>query len=143
MEPSSKPIGPLPVDTVQHIYKKTGPAEGTAEHHQALEEKYGFGYHTLLGEMMYPYVTCRSDIGYAITTISKFSTTPSALHYVYLKHVARYLRATKHWGIRYKRSKLQDDLPPGKFDSIVPVANDANDLPEFLVDSNQAEMFLF
>ena len=69
--------------------------------------------------------------------------TSSALHYTYLKHVAKYLRATKHWGIRYKRSKLREDLPPAKFDSISPVENDANDLPEFPVDSNEAELLCF
>jgi len=84
--------------------------------------------------MMYAYVTCRPDIGYAITTMSKFSTTPTFLHYQYLKHVAKYLRATKHWGIRYKRSKLREDLPPPEFDSIPPVENAANDLPDFSVD---------
>ena len=95
MKPSSKHIGPLSADAVQQIYKETCLAEGTAEH-QVLEEKCGFGYQTLLGKMMYAYVTCRPDIGYAITAMSKFSTTPSALHYLYLKHVARYLRASKH-----------------------------------------------
>ena len=30
---------------------------------------------------MYAYVTCLPDIGYVITTMSKFSSTPSALHY--------------------------------------------------------------
>jgi len=68
--------------------------------------------------MMYAYVTCRPDIGYAITTMSKFSTTPTLLHYQYLKHVAKYLQATKHWGIRYKRSTIREDLPPAEFDRV-------------------------
>jgi len=88
MKPSLKPVGPLPVDAIQKIYQELGPAEGTAEH-QALEETCGFGDWTLLGEMMYEYVTCRPDIGYAITIMSKFSTTPTLLHYQYLKHVAK------------------------------------------------------
>ena len=82
-----KPLGPLAADAIQTLYKESGPAEGTAEH-QALEEKCGFGYRTLLGKMMYAYVTCCPDIGYVITNMSKFSTTPTALHYLYLKHVA-------------------------------------------------------
>ena len=73
----------------------------------------------------------------ALIIMSKFSTTPSALHYTYLKYVAKYLRATRHWGIRYKRSKLRENLPPGKFDSIIPVPNAANDLPVFPVDINR------
>ena len=97
MKPSSKPVGPLPADAIQKIYKESGLAEGTAEH-QALEETCGFGYITLLGQMMYAYVTCRPDIGYAITTMSKFSTTPTLLHYQYLKHVAKYLPSNKALG---------------------------------------------
>ena len=93
--------------------------------------------------MMYVYVTCRPDISYAITAMSNSLSTPSALHYLYLKHVACYLRATIHWGIRYKRSKLRDDLPPSKFYSIVPAENATNDLPEFPVDINQAELLCF
>ena len=90
--------------------------------------------------MMYAYVTCRPDIGYAIMTMSKFSTTPTALHYQQLKHVAKDLRPTKQWGIRYKRSKLHEDLPPAEFDSVPPVENDANALQGFPVDINQAEL---
>ena len=64
---TSKLIGSLTADAIQHIYKNPGPAEGSIEH-QALETKLGFGCRTLLGEMMYAYVTCRPHIGYAIIT---------------------------------------------------------------------------
>jgi len=40
-------------------------------------------------------------------------------------------------------SKLREDLPPGKVDCIPPVENAANDLPEFPVDINQAELLCF
>ena len=106
MKASSKHVGPLPADAIQKIYQESGPAEGTTEH-QVLEDTCGFGYRNLLGEMIYAYVTCHPDIGYAITTMSKFSTTTlTLLHYQYLKHVAKYLRATKHCGIRFKGSML-------------------------------------
>ena len=54
----------------------------------------------ILGELMYAYITCQPDIGYAVTTLSKFSTSPSAYHYKLLKGVAKYLRSTILWGIR-------------------------------------------
>jgi len=95
------------------------------------EQKCDFGYRTLLGEMMYAYVTYCPD------------TTPTLLHYQYLKHVAKYLRATKHWSIRYKRSKLREDLPPPEFDSIPPVENAANALPEFPVNIHKTELLYF
>ena len=58
----------MPDDSIHHTYKNVGPIEGTVDH-QILEKKSGFAYRTLLGEMMYAYVTCRPAIGYAITTL--------------------------------------------------------------------------
>jgi len=80
----------MPDDSIHHMYKDVGPIEGIIEH-QLLEKKSGFTYRTLLGEMMYAYVTCQPDIGYDITTVSKFSLKPHAIHYAYLKGVAKYL----------------------------------------------------
>ena len=62
MNPVSKRIALLPMDILYTIGKQTGPAEGTSEH-QALEDQKGFSYCTLLGEMMYAYVSCRPNIG--------------------------------------------------------------------------------
>ena len=50
-----------------------GPREGTTEH-TILEKKLGFSYHSVLGELMYLYVTCRPDIGYAVTINTKEET---------------------------------------------------------------------
>ena len=101
---SSKPIAPLPTDCIEQIYKEKGPMENTVEH-SALEKMKGFAYRTVLGELMYAYITCRPDIGYAVTTLSKFSTSPSAYHYKLLKGVAKYLRSTISWGIRFHRKE--------------------------------------
>ena len=98
-----KNLSPLPDACLKIIYKECGPDEGTVDAFK-LELSQGFGYCTLLGEMMYAYVTCRPDIGYAITTMSKFSTKPSKYHYELLKRIAKYLRETKEWGIKYTRS---------------------------------------
>ena len=69
---------PLSENILKTIYKECGPDEGTVDAYN-LELSQGFAYQTLLGEMMYAYVTCRPDIGYAITTMNKFSTKPSKL----------------------------------------------------------------
>lgn len=63
---------------------------------------------------MYTYITCRPDIGYALTILSKFTSSPSPFHYSMLKRLAKYLRSTIDWGIRYKRPKLLSHLPEGK-----------------------------
>jgi hypothetical protein len=111
-EAESDNIAPLPMDSVDTVYNSDpGPSEGTPEH-SALHDSQGFGYRTVLGELLYAYVTARPDIGYSIVTLSKFAAAPAPLHYRLLKGIAKYLRRTSHWGIRYKRPHLVDHLPP-------------------------------
>ena len=64
-----------------------GYKEGTAQH-KVLEDKAGFAYCTLLGEIIYAYMTCQLDVEYAVTTLSKFSSTPLEYHYNLLKCLA-------------------------------------------------------
>ena len=60
-------------------------------------------------------------------TPSRFSDSPHEEHYTALKAVCKYLRATKHWGILYKRLVLLEDLPDVPFEFL-----DADpDLPPF------------
>jgi len=107
----TKPSAPLPVDAVTSLYAHQGPPENTAEY-AALVAKHGFAYRTLLGELLYAYVTCWPDIGYATIMLSKFSTCPHDHHFAMLKKVAKYLRATKDWSIIYRRSQPDTSLPP-------------------------------
>ena len=57
---TGKPIASLSPDCLRSIYNKQGPQEGTVEH-SVLEKKYNFSYQTLLGELMYAYITARPD----------------------------------------------------------------------------------
>ena len=123
---SSRPLTPLPPDCIDQMYAEEGPMENTAAH-RALENKKGFSYRTVLGECMYAYITCRPDIGYAVTTLSKFSCSPTPYHYKLLKGVVKYLRSTINWGIRYKRPKLLSHLPEGK-DYVLEI-NESNQFP--------------
>ena len=135
----SKNLSPLPDAYLKIIYKECGPDEGTVDAFK-LELSQGFAYCTLLGEMMYAYVTCRPDIGYAITTMSKFSTKLSKYHYELLKGIAKYLRETKEWGIKYTQSAVRDDLKPATLESDV-VPDEI--LPPFPVDINQPKLMAF
>jgi hypothetical protein len=81
---------PLPIDAVNSMYSKVGPSEGTSQVAN-LSTKHGFSYRSLLGELMYAYVTCHPNVGYAVTTLSKFSMCPHDTHYALLKKVAKYL----------------------------------------------------
>ena len=115
---SQNRIVPIPSDSIEKMCKEPGTKEGSPAH-KALELKMGFTYRTLLGECMYAYITCRPDIGYAITTLSKFSCAPGLYHYKLLRMVAKYLQVTAHWGIWFKRSKpltlSEDDYKRGFF----------------------------
>ena len=110
-ECSRKPKPPLHESDVAGLFNlEAGPKENTPEHKE-LEQRMGFGYRSVLGEILFAYVLCRPDIGYAVTTLAKFSTSPNELHYKSLKHLAIYLRQTQDWGIIYWRSSPVESLP--------------------------------
>lgn len=70
-------MAPLATNILHQLQNHTdGHKEGTDEHKQ-LQEKQGFSYRSLLGEIMYAYVSCQPDIGYAITLLSKYGLNPS------------------------------------------------------------------
>ena len=48
---------PMPSDYIEKMYSEMGYKEGTAEH-KVLKDKAGFAYCTLLGEIIYAYMTC-------------------------------------------------------------------------------------
>eukprot|EP00980_Cylindrotheca_fusiformis_P025376 scaffold13535_cov117-Cylindrotheca_fusiformis.AAC.2 len=106
---------PIPADSLTQLYSVTGPLEGSSEH-DALTTKSGFSYRTLLGELMFAYITCRLDIGFSVITLSKFSKIPAEFHFTTLKKVVKYLRRTKQWGIHFHRSTSDSSLPSCPFD---------------------------
>ena len=69
---------------------------------------------------MYSYITCCPDIGYAVTTLLKFSSAPTAFHYKLLKGFAKYLQSTIDWGIHFHRSTWLEhpDFSPSKWHKI-------------------------
>jgi hypothetical protein len=123
-QPGTRPSEPIPPGSVKLLYQHPGHAEHTPAH-AALEKEMGFAYRTLLGELLYAYVTTRPDIGFAITTLAKFASSPDQIHYLKLKGVAKYLRNTIDWGIIYWRTKPNPLLPhipltPLEYDSSLP-----------------------
>lgn len=80
------------------MFVEEGPLENTTGH-MILEKKKGFNCRMLLGELMYAYVTSCPNIGYVVTTLSKFSLARTEYHYTLLKGVVIYLQNTIEWGI--------------------------------------------
>lgn len=78
----------LPEDAIHPFFKQNIP-DGEIAAAYALELKSAFCYCTLVDEMMYAYayITYCPDSGYTVTTMSKFFTMLSILHYSYLKKI--------------------------------------------------------
>ena len=93
-------LAPLPEDAVTKMYAEVigasggGPQEVISKH-AILKKNLGFSYQSVLGGLMYAYVMCHPDIGYAVTTLSKFSTFLTNYHYSCLRGVVQYLSRTK------------------------------------------------
>jgi hypothetical protein len=123
-----KPIEPLAASTTQQMFDDyaTAPRDGSVEYCD-LETAAGFSYRSVLGALIYAYVVARPDIGYAVTTLARFSDHPAKVHYDALRRVARYLRMTKTWGLIYWRHTLLSSLPVGDFIPLVPDLS----LPDF------------
>ena len=134
-----KNLSPLPDVCLNIIHKECGPDEGTVDTYK-LDLSQGCSYCTLLGKMMYSYVTYRPDIGYAITTMNKFSIKLSRYHYELLKGIAKYLRETKDWGIKFTQFVVRNDLAPATLKAdVVPDES----LPSLTVGINQPKLMAF
>jgi Reverse transcriptase (RNA-dependent DNA polymerase) len=124
----TRPSEPLPPRLYETLQTTPGFAEGTAEH-RLLETKFGFSYRSLLGELVYAYVVCRLDIGFAITHLSKYSTRPAEVHFQALVEVGLYLRRTSTWGLMYWRQQPCLSLPDVPFVPVEP-SPEASAFPE-------------
>jgi hypothetical protein len=140
IDPSrSPPREPLPPDSYTFLFNSVGPPEGSKAA-DALATEFGYTYRGLLGELMFPYVTSRVDIGLAINVLSKFSTAPSRIHYLSLKRIAKYLRRTADWGLLYWRPVANMTLPHVPIESI-PVTLYPADLPNYPDHATSHELF--
>jgi len=90
------PISPQIIDKLQQLKGSTGTIK-----HKQIEKDVGFSYCQVLGELIYAYIVCCIDIGYALVFLSRFSTAPAKEHYLALKGVCKYLHCTKSWGLVY------------------------------------------
>ena len=107
---------PVVDELAKTLYDLEGPAEDSTAH-KALREKMGFSYRQLLGELMYAYVVARPDIGFAVCLLARFSSCPHQKHYEALEKIAKYLGATKDWGIIYWRPTPVAHFECGELDS--------------------------
>ena len=76
----------------------------------------GFSYRQLMGELVYAYVICRVDLGFAVTFLSRYNNAPHRDHYHALKNVCRYIRRHLERGLFFHRGNRPiASLPVGDF----------------------------
>jgi hypothetical protein len=117
---------PMSYDKATQLLTLEGPKEGSKEHFD-LEHQVGVSYCQVLGELMYAFIVCHLDIGYTVTLLSCMSSCPHHEHYTALLKIAKYLCATKDWGLIYWRSAPNFAFP----DVPLPEVPIDPDLPNF------------
>ena len=117
---------PLNPSMAPRLQSLVGPTAGSPEAKE-IARRHGFSYRTVLGELIYAYVICRTDIGFSVCFLARFSDHPHDEHYKALRAICTYLRITKDWGLVFQRPKPLDDLPEARFEYVQVDAN----LPEF------------
>jgi Reverse transcriptase (RNA-dependent DNA polymerase). len=108
---SGKPLEPIHPDAVKELESTRGPSIDSNEG-IALTKKNGFNYRSVVGEIVYAYVLCCPDFGYAVTLLSQFNTCPARCHYNTAKRCLKSLLRSPDEGIWYWRRTPLLDLTP-------------------------------
>jgi hypothetical protein len=107
---SSKLLEPIHPDAVKELESTQGPHIDLVEGKE-LMLKNDFNYRAVVGEIVYAYVLCRPEFGYAVTILSRFNTCPAQCHYNAAKRCLKSLLRTASDGIWYWRRAPLSDLP--------------------------------
>lgn len=60
-------------------------------------------FRSMVGKLLFAANTCRPDLSYAASTLSRFIKDPRANHIAAAKHVLRYIKGTVSFGLVYKK----------------------------------------
>ena len=58
-------------------------------------------YMSIVGKLIYDMIATRPDFAFAVSTLGKFNSAPTAIHLGAVKKVLRYLQNTSNIGITY------------------------------------------
>jgi hypothetical protein len=107
---------PLHPSSIKELETSEGPEDPVAA--KAVETAAGFAYRTGISEIIFAYVTCCLDIGYAVT---ESPSSSAAVHCTAMKHVFCYLRQTREHGLVYWRRNPRLSLPYVPFKLLRPM----------------------
>jgi hypothetical protein len=113
---------PMSPDDFAQVCANFGHPEGTIKY-SGLSTKMGFTFRTLLGELSYPYFTCRPGAGYAFITLPEFSIAPAKINYDVLKHLAKCLLRIFDWSLFLRRTIPDPSMPSTELQLLVPPDN--------------------
>ena len=60
-------------------------------------------FRSMVGKLLFAANTCRPDLSFAASTLSRFIKDPKANHVAAAKHVLRYIKGTMNYGLSYNR----------------------------------------
>ena len=63
-------------------------------------------YSNVVGSLLYLSITCRPDISYIVSVLSRFMQNPGIQHWEGIKKILRYLKGTTNLGITYGGNKF-------------------------------------
>ncbi|KAL7552295.1 hypothetical protein ACHAWF_018275 [Thalassiosira exigua] len=127
MSVKDMPNRPTPLPSKDTFMRDFLSAQGTKDdvEQAKLAKEMGFGYRKGIGQLIYPYMTCRPDLSYAVVRASQYSSFPAPIHYHGVRHALKYLYCTRDDGIYFWRTTPNDalpDVPPP------PINSNAHDL---------------
>ena len=93
---------------IHEIENCEGPVDSTEQKNLATNMK--FSYRQAIGELLFAALTCRPDILYPVIKLSQYSNAPTEIHFIAVKNIFRYLRATIDEGLHYWRYGQRDKL---------------------------------
>ena len=67
-------------------------------------------YQSAIGSLLHLSVSRRPDITYAVSTLTRFSSSPTQQHSTALKRVMHYLKGTTNYGIMYSKKGSQEGI---------------------------------
>jgi hypothetical protein len=107
---SDKLLEPIHPDAVKLLESSKGPPLDSPEG-KSLAQVNSFNYRGVVGEIVYAYILCRPDYGYAVTLLSRFNTCPAQCHYTAVKRCLKSLLRSSSDGIWYWRKTPLSQLP--------------------------------
>ena len=69
------------------------------------EEMKGTPYQSAIGKLLYLAMGTRPDIAYHVSALSRFVNNPGKTHWKQVKHVIRYIKGTRNYGLLYRKNQ--------------------------------------